>query len=77
MTADDIEPWMIWGYYISPMMYGQNAIVMNEFLDKRWNAVRSLRGLLVFISRFFISCKYFHAYANLCLDYRHLLNFQI
>lgn len=50
MTADDIEPWMIWGYYISPMMYGQNAIVMNEFLDKRWSAVRSLRGLIVFIS---------------------------
>ena len=42
LTADDIEPWMIWGYYLSPMMYGQNAIVMNEFLDKRWNAVRSL-----------------------------------
>lgn len=31
---------MIWGYYISPMSYGQNAIVINEFLDKRWSAVR-------------------------------------
>jgi len=38
--VDDIEPWMIWGYYLSPMMYGQNAIVMNEFLDKRWSKVR-------------------------------------
>ncbi|XP_027349417.1 ABC transporter G family member 39-like isoform X8 [Abrus precatorius] len=37
VAKDDIEPWMIWGYYISPMMYGQNAIVMNEFLDKRWS----------------------------------------
>nr|KYP71090.1 Pleiotropic drug resistance protein 2 [Cajanus cajan] len=37
VAKDDIEPWMIWGYYISPLMYGQNAIVMNEFLDKRWN----------------------------------------
>ncbi|XP_061340261.1 pleiotropic drug resistance protein 2-like isoform X2 [Gastrolobium bilobum] len=37
IAKDDIEPWMIWGYYISPMMYGQNAIVMNEFLDKRWS----------------------------------------
>ncbi|KAK8352900.1 hypothetical protein V6Z11_A05G123100 [Gossypium hirsutum] len=37
VARDDIEPWMIWGYYLSPMMYGQNAIVMNEFLDKRWN----------------------------------------
>ncbi|XVE91141.1 hypothetical protein DITRI_Ditri20bG0130700 [Diplodiscus trichospermus] len=38
VAKNDIEPWMIWGYYVSPMMYGQNAIVMNEFLDKRWNA---------------------------------------
>ncbi|KAI3442852.1 uncharacterized protein J3R85_000545 [Psidium guajava] len=37
VSKNDIEPWMIWGYYLSPMMYGQNAIVMNEFLDKRWS----------------------------------------
>ncbi|KAL5155497.1 ABC transporter G family member 39 [Glycine soja] len=37
IAKDDIEPWMMWGYYLSPMMYGQNAIVMNEFLDKRWS----------------------------------------
>ncbi|KAK2657205.1 hypothetical protein Ddye_010257 [Dipteronia dyeriana] len=37
VAKDDLQPWMIWGYYISPMMYGQNAIVMNEFLDKRWD----------------------------------------
>jgi ABC-type multidrug transport system ATPase subunit len=38
VSRDDIQPWMIWGYWISPMMYGQNAIVMNEFLDDRWGA---------------------------------------
>jgi len=37
VAKNDIRPFMIWGYYISPMMYGQNAIVMNEFLDKRWS----------------------------------------
>ncbi|CAH1430816.1 unnamed protein product [Lactuca virosa] len=37
VAKDDIEPWMIWGYYASPMMYGQNAIMLNEFLDDRWN----------------------------------------
>ncbi|XP_059646739.1 pleiotropic drug resistance protein 2-like [Cornus florida] len=37
VAKDDIKPWMIWGYYVSPMMYGQNAIVMNEFLDERWS----------------------------------------
>ncbi|XP_065870872.1 pleiotropic drug resistance protein 2-like isoform X2 [Euphorbia lathyris] len=38
VVKDDIEPWMIWGFYISPMMYGQNAIAINEFLDERWSA---------------------------------------
>ncbi|KAL1544434.1 Pleiotropic drug resistance protein 2 [Salvia divinorum] len=37
IAKDDIEPWMIWGYYVSPMMYGQNAVAINEFLDKRWS----------------------------------------
>ncbi|XP_062172265.1 pleiotropic drug resistance protein 2-like isoform X2 [Alnus glutinosa] len=37
VSKDDIESWMIWGYYISPMMYGQNAIAINEFLDDRWS----------------------------------------
>ncbi|KAK2364345.1 pleiotropic drug resistance protein [Trifolium repens] len=37
IAKDDIKPWMIWGYYISPIMYGQNAIAINEFLDRRWS----------------------------------------
>ncbi|KAI6669871.1 hypothetical protein NL676_004756 [Syzygium grande] len=37
VSKDDISSWMIWGYYISPMMYGQNAIAINEFLSDRWN----------------------------------------
>ncbi|PQP96289.1 pleiotropic drug resistance protein 2-like isoform X1 [Prunus yedoensis var. nudiflora] len=37
-AANDIVPWMIWGYYVSPMTYGQNAIAINEFLDERWSA---------------------------------------
>ncbi|KAI4334274.1 hypothetical protein L6164_018984 [Bauhinia variegata] len=37
VSKDDIQSWLIWGYYISPMMYGQNAIAINEFLDDRWS----------------------------------------
>ncbi|KAL4031747.1 hypothetical protein IC575_010037 [Cucumis melo] len=37
IDKENVEPWMLWGFYISPMMYGQNAIVINEFLDERWN----------------------------------------
>ncbi|XP_027179658.1 pleiotropic drug resistance protein 2-like [Coffea eugenioides] len=37
IAKDDIKDWMIWGYYVSPMMYGQNAIAINEFLAERWS----------------------------------------
>ncbi|KAF9676253.1 hypothetical protein SADUNF_Sadunf09G0119300 [Salix dunnii] len=39
ITKDDIELWMRWGYYLSPIMYGQNAISINEFLDNRWGSL--------------------------------------
>lgn len=37
IAKGDIGPWMIWAYYLSPMMYGEHALVINEFLDKRWS----------------------------------------
>ncbi|KAF8009455.1 hypothetical protein BT93_J0445 [Corymbia citriodora subsp. variegata] len=37
VAKDDISSGMIWGYYVSPMSYGQNAIAINEFLSDRWN----------------------------------------
>ncbi|KAL2520481.1 ABC transporter domain-containing protein [Forsythia ovata] len=42
VARDDIQDWMIWGYYASPTMYGQNAIAINEFLSDRWSTIRSL-----------------------------------
>lgn len=40
LSADDIEPFLEWGYYVSPMMYGQTSILVDEFLDGRWDVVR-------------------------------------
>ncbi|XP_060212522.1 pleiotropic drug resistance protein 2-like [Lycium barbarum] len=37
VAKDDLEPWIKWAYYVSPMSYAQNAIAINEFLDKRWS----------------------------------------
>ncbi|KAJ0013693.1 hypothetical protein Pint_20837 [Pistacia integerrima] len=34
ISKNDLEPWIMWGYYMSPMMYGPNALAVNEFLDK-------------------------------------------
>ncbi|KAL9460374.1 hypothetical protein AB3S75_003560 [Citrus x aurantiifolia] len=36
LSRDDINKWWIWGYWCSPMMYAQNAIVANEFLGHSW-----------------------------------------
>lgn len=30
--ACQIHPWTIWGFWISPLMYAQQAISVNEFL---------------------------------------------
>ncbi|XP_042517442.1 pleiotropic drug resistance protein 1-like [Macadamia integrifolia] len=37
LSQDDIKKWWKWGYWISPMTYGQNALVVNEFLGKSWS----------------------------------------
>ncbi|XP_015083661.1 pleiotropic drug resistance protein 1-like [Solanum pennellii] len=39
LSRDDVKQWLIWGYWISPMMYAQNAIAVNEFLGKSWSHV--------------------------------------
>ncbi|XP_024516623.1 ABC transporter G family member 31 [Selaginella moellendorffii] len=37
IARNDIHPWWIWGYWLSPLSYSQNAIAVNEFLAPRWN----------------------------------------
>ncbi|KAG2729218.1 hypothetical protein I3760_01G239000 [Carya illinoinensis] len=39
LSREDIKKWWIWGCWTSPMMYGQIAIVVNEFLGKSWSHV--------------------------------------
>uniref|UniRef100_A0ACD6AA23 Uncharacterized protein n=1 Tax=Avena sativa TaxID=4498 RepID=A0ACD6AA23_AVESA len=36
ISKDDLQPWLRWGYWISPITYAQNAVSLNEFLDERW-----------------------------------------
>ncbi|XP_031737947.1 MLO-like protein 9 [Cucumis sativus] len=42
---------MIWGFYLSPMMYGQNAIGINEFLDDRWSKRCFFRQIFKFVGK--------------------------
>ncbi|KAK8989859.1 hypothetical protein V6N11_064273 [Hibiscus sabdariffa] len=39
LSREDIKKWWIWGYWISPLMYGQNALMVNEFLGSQWRLV--------------------------------------
>ncbi|XWS16999.1 hypothetical protein CRYUN_Cryun33cG0029900 [Craigia yunnanensis] len=55
LSHDNVKKWWLWGYWISPLMYGQNAIAVNEFLGKSWrhippNSTEKL-GVLVLKSR--------------------------
>ncbi|XP_062229007.1 ABC transporter G family member 42 [Phragmites australis] len=31
-----IPKWWVWGYWVSPLMYGYNALAVNEFYSPRW-----------------------------------------
>ncbi|OAY52727.1 pleiotropic drug resistance protein 1 [Manihot esculenta] len=64
LSREEIKKWWIWGYWLSPMMYGQNAIVVNEFLGKSWshippNSTESL-GVLLMKSRGFFPHAYWY-----------------
>ncbi|XLT07586.1 hypothetical protein HN51_053379 [Arachis hypogaea] len=37
LSRKNIKDWWIWGYWISPITYGLNAIMVNEFLGKSWH----------------------------------------
>ncbi|PAN11968.1 hypothetical protein PAHAL_2G232600 [Panicum hallii] len=39
LARENVKKWWIWGYWISPLMYAQNAISVNEFLGDSWNKI--------------------------------------
>lgn len=38
--TDRIPSWWIWGFWISPLMYAQDAASVNEFLGHSWDKVQ-------------------------------------
>uniref|UniRef100_A0A7N2LPG4 ABC transporter domain-containing protein n=1 Tax=Quercus lobata TaxID=97700 RepID=A0A7N2LPG4_QUELO len=64
LSKEDIKKWWIWGYWISPMMYAQNAIMANEFYGESWNKVIANStenlGLAVLKSRGFPRHQYWY-----------------
>ncbi|XP_057537389.1 ABC transporter G family member 32 isoform X1 [Amaranthus tricolor] len=37
ISKDSIPKWWVWGFWVSPLMYGQNAASVNEFLGHSWD----------------------------------------
>nr|XP_043634623.1 pleiotropic drug resistance protein 1-like isoform X2 [Erigeron canadensis] len=36
LSRNDVKKWWLWGYWVSPMMYAMNGVVVNEFLGEKW-----------------------------------------
>ncbi|XP_062089780.1 pleiotropic drug resistance protein 1-like isoform X2 [Humulus lupulus] len=64
LSKDNIKSWWIWGYWTSPLMYGQTGVLVNEFHGNKWkhvppNSTESL-GIQVLKSRNFCSDSYWY-----------------
>ncbi|KAK7384765.1 hypothetical protein VNO78_30466 [Psophocarpus tetragonolobus] len=64
ISREDVHKWFLWGYWSSPMMYGQNAIAVNEFLGHSWRRVspnsNETLGVLILKSRGFFPESYWY-----------------
>ncbi|KAL2630297.1 hypothetical protein R1flu_014983 [Riccia fluitans] len=57
-----IKPWWIWGYWISPLAYAQQAVNVNEYLAPQWDKV-------VGGSPEFLGIRYLKSVGNFTTDY--------
>ncbi|KAG8379883.1 hypothetical protein BUALT_Bualt07G0135600 [Buddleja alternifolia] len=58
LSRDQVKKWWIWGFWSSPSMYAQSAIVVNEFRGHSWSSVipytNETLGVLALKSRGFL-----------------------
>ncbi|KAL8113886.1 hypothetical protein AgCh_020971 [Apium graveolens] len=63
LARGDVPDWWLWGYYSSPMMYGINAVAVNEFLGHQWNRLNTdgeTIGVAILKSRGFFPYSYWY-----------------
>ncbi|KAL9167878.1 hypothetical protein ABFS82_05G126500 [Erythranthe guttata] len=60
LAREDVKKWWIWAFWSSPMMYAQNAIIVNEFTGHSWSKLvnGTKLGVLVMESRGFFPQAY-------------------
>ncbi|KAM0924025.1 hypothetical protein ACQ4PT_005152 [Festuca glaucescens] len=79
LSRDSVTKWWIWGYWISPLMYAQNAASVNEFLGHNWQKVlpgsAEPLGVLVLKSRgVFPECMWYWFGFGMLLGFTLLFN---
>ncbi|KAG6417147.1 hypothetical protein SASPL_119298 [Salvia splendens] len=62
LARGDVKKWWLWGYWSSPLMYAQNAILVNEFTGHSWSKLinGTKLGVLVMESRGFFPEQYWY-----------------
>ncbi|KAJ0075534.1 hypothetical protein Patl1_34364 [Pistacia atlantica] len=65
ISRKDVKDWWIWAYWCSPLMYAQNALVVNEFLGHGWKKIvpsvsMEPLGVAVMKSRGFFPYSYWY-----------------
>ncbi|CAL4948795.1 unnamed protein product [Urochloa decumbens] len=77
LARPNIKKWWIWGYWISPLSYAQNAISTNEFLGRSWSQVQNgtTLGITVLKSRgIFTEAKWYWIGLGAMVGYTLLFN---
>ncbi|KAL6861800.1 hypothetical protein ACP4OV_017500 [Aristida adscensionis] len=82
LARENVKKWWIWGYWISPLMYAQNAIAVNEFLGHSWDKIvnnsisNETLGVQVLKSRgFFPEAKWYWIGFGAVLGFTFLFSF--
>ncbi|KMT16880.1 hypothetical protein BVRB_2g043550 [Beta vulgaris subsp. vulgaris] len=79
LSRDSIPKWWIWGYWVSPLMYAQNAASVNEFLGNSWhkkaeNSTLSLGEMLLETRSLFPESYWYWIGGGALLGYMILFN---
>ncbi|GAQ78767.1 pleiotropic drug resistance protein [Klebsormidium nitens] len=48
LAKPKIHPWWVWGYWVSPLSYAQNALAANEYTAPRWNDPYPVSPIVLF-----------------------------
>ncbi|KAG6389557.1 hypothetical protein SASPL_151028 [Salvia splendens] len=77
LSRNDVKKWWLWGYWSSPLMYAQNAILVNEFTAHSWSKINGTElGVLVMESRGFFPESYWYWLGlGACIGFMFLFNF--